>query len=63
MAGKRRGKGGKAIKQTAGKHEADYRHPEAQSPLRPDIGTQAQFRMRKPPVTYRYESSFAPALD
>jgi len=40
-----------------------YRHPEALSPLRPDVGTQAQFRKRKPPVSYRYDSSLSPALD
>ena len=40
-----------------------YRHPEADSPLRPEIGTQPQFRKKKPPATYRYDSSFAPALD
>jgi adenine-specific DNA-methyltransferase len=45
------------------KREADYRHPEAETPLRPDVGTQAQFRKKKPPVTYRYDSSLAPALD
>lgn len=31
--------------------------------LRPDVGTQAQFRKRKPPTTYRYDSSLLPALD
>ncbi len=40
-----------------------YRHREAESPLRPDVGTQAQFRKKKPPVTYRYDSSLSPALD
>ncbi|TDA67548.1 MAG: site-specific DNA-methyltransferase [Clostridia bacterium] len=40
-----------------------YRHPEAESLLRPDVGTQAQFKKRKPPVTYRYDSSLSPALD
>lgn len=30
-----------------------YRHPEADSPLRPEAGTQAQFKKKKPPVTYR----------
>jgi adenine-specific DNA-methyltransferase len=40
-----------------------YRHPSAESPLRPDVGTQAQFRKREPPATYRYDSSLAPALD
>jgi adenine-specific DNA-methyltransferase len=40
-----------------------YRHPEATSLLRPDVGTQAQFRKKKPPQTYRYDSSLSPALD
>jgi len=40
-----------------------YRHTEADSPLRPDVGTQAQFRKKKPPATYRYDSSLSPALD
>ena len=31
--------------------------------LRPDVGTQAQFRKKKPPKTYRYDSSLSPALD
>lgn len=41
----------------------NYRHPTAESPLRPEVGTQAQFRKKKPPVTYRYDSSLSPALD
>ena len=40
-----------------------YRHPEAESLLRPDVGTQAQFRKKKPPRAYRYDSSLAPALE
>ncbi len=40
-----------------------YRHSEADSPLRPDVGTQAQFRKKKPPATYQYDSSLSPALD
>ncbi len=39
-----------------------YRH-EDEVPLRPDVGTQAQFKKRKPPKTYRYDSSLSPALD
>lgn len=31
--------------------------------MRPEVGTQAQFRKRKPPVTYRYDSSLAPELN
>ena len=39
-----------------------YQHKEADSLLRPDIGTQAQFKKRKPPVTYQYDSSLSPTL-
>jgi|SRR5919109_615369 adenine-specific DNA-methyltransferase len=31
--------------------------------LRPDVGTQAQFRKKKSPREYRYDSSLSPALD
>ena len=40
-----------------------YKHPESESPMRPDVGVQAQFKKKKPPVTYRYDSSLSPALD
>lgn len=39
------------------------RHPEAESPLRPDVGTLSQFKKKKPSVTYRYDSLLSPALD
>ncbi|MCU0293611.1 MAG: site-specific DNA-methyltransferase [Thermoanaerobaculaceae bacterium] len=39
-----------------------YDHPTAESLLRPDVGTQAQFRKKRPPKTYRYDSSLSPAL-
>lgn len=31
--------------------------------LRPDVGTQAQFKQKKPPRAYTYDSSLSPALD
>jgi adenine-specific DNA-methyltransferase len=34
-----------------------YKHPDAKSPMRPDMGTQAQFKKKRPPKTYRYDSS------
>jgi adenine-specific DNA-methyltransferase len=40
-----------------------YTHPTETSPMRPDVGTQAQFRKKKAPKTYRYDSSLSPALD
>ncbi|MBI4388603.1 MAG: hypothetical protein HY580_00350, partial [Nitrospinae bacterium] len=41
----------------------EYRHPNAESPLRPDVGTQSQFRKKKPPAKYRYDSSLSPSLE
>ena len=40
-----------------------YTHPTQTSPMRPDVGTQPQFRKKKPPTTWRYDSSLSPALD
>jgi len=62
MAAKKTNKAARTTR-AASKREADYRHPEAETPLRPEVGTQAQFRKKKAPVTYRYDSSLAPALD
>ena len=45
------------------RHAESYKHPEAKSLMRPDVGTQAQFKKKKPPKTYRYDSSLSPALD
>lgn len=39
-----------------------YQHTTADSPMRPDVGTQAQFKKRKPPKTYRYDTSLDPEL-
>ncbi|MGI8907544.1 MAG: site-specific DNA-methyltransferase [Candidatus Sumerlaeaceae bacterium] len=40
-----------------------YAHPEADVALRPDVGTQAQFKKKKAPKTYRYDSSLSPELN
>ena len=40
-----------------------YQHPQADVAMRPDVGTQAQFRKKKPPATYRYDSSLSPSLE
>lgn len=45
------------------KRAEGYRHPEATALLRPDVGTQAQFRKKKKPAAYSYDSSLSPALD
>lgn len=50
-------------KATAGlRQTAEYRHKE-ETPARPDVGTQPQFKKRAAPRTWRYDSSLAPALD
>ena len=40
-----------------------YVHEESKVSLRPEIGTQAQFRKKKPPKTYKYDSSLSPELE
>jgi adenine-specific DNA-methyltransferase len=47
----------------APKEAKNYKHPDSDNPMRPDVGTQAQFRKKKPPKTYKYDSSLSPALD
>ncbi|HEX5443449.1 MAG TPA: hypothetical protein VFW87_06460 [Pirellulales bacterium] len=47
----------------AGAAAENYQHPESKVLLRPDVGTQPQFRKKKPPQKYRYDSSLSPALD
>lgn len=46
-----------------GQRTGSYTHPTATALMRPEIGTQAQFRKKKPSAHYRYESSLALALD
>ena len=41
----------------------NYDYSGSQHPLRPDIGVEPQFKKKKPPATYRYDSSLSPALD
>lgn len=53
----------KAKAPKASKTAAPYVHPEQQAAMRPDIGTQANFRKKKPPTNYRYDSSLSPVLD
>src|SRR6266496_4066766 len=51
-----------ASKSKGSRKAESYRHEE-EALLRPDVGTQAQFTKKKPPKTYRYDSSLSPALD
>lgn len=41
---------------------AEYRHKE-ETPARPDVGVQPQFKRRAAPKTWRYDSSLSPTLD
>src|SRR5712692_10418320 len=40
-----------------------YKHPESESLMRPEVGTQAQFKKKLPPQKYRYDDSLAPVLE
>ena len=56
-------KGNKPVKAPGGKVAEGYTRPDQTLLMRPEVGTQAQFRKKKPPQTYRYDSSLSPALD
>jgi adenine-specific DNA-methyltransferase len=51
----------KKVVGTTGDQTDQYRHSQ-QAVQRPDVGVQEQFTKRKPPKTYRYDSSLDPAL-
>src|ERR1019366_5984495 len=53
----------KKLKVPKTKPAKTYKHPEAESPMRPEVGTQAQFKKKLPPKKYRYDDSLSPALD
>ncbi len=59
MAKRRTSPKADAVRET---EATSYLHPEARSLLRPDVGTQAQFKKKQPPATYRYDSSLSPEL-
>src|SRR5216684_3756383 len=40
-----------------------YKHPESESPMRPEVGTQAHFKKKLPPKKYRYDDSLSPSLE
>src|SRR5262245_63259226 len=40
-----------------------YDHPTSDSPMRPEVGTQAQFKKKLPPKKYRYDDSLSPSLE
>src|SRR5712691_11234360 len=54
---------GSKKKKPTGKVAEGYKHPDQTLLMRPEVGTQAQFRKKRPPFTYRYDSSLSPTLD
>jgi adenine-specific DNA-methyltransferase len=56
-----RGRPSKAMPNKEIKAEG-YRHPEAESLSRPEAGTQDQFKKKKAPARYRYDSSISPEM-
>ncbi len=58
MANGKRGTG-KAKKPEA----KEYRHSEAESLMRPEIGTQTRFKKKLPPAKFRYDDSLAPVME
>src|SRR5688572_5072447 len=69
MTGKRTGKASTGKRGKRGSYPVEsrlpssYMHPEADSPMRPEVGTQSSFRKKKAPRTYKYDSSLSPALE
>src|SRR5213080_3359056 len=53
----------KVMKKAGGKTAESYLHQTDTVPMRPEIGTQANFRKKKAPRTYRYDSSLSPVLE
>lgn len=51
----------KRTKATSRNQATDYQHSQ-EATQRPDVGVQDQFQSRKPPKTYRFDSSLDPAL-
>jgi tetratricopeptide (TPR) repeat protein len=53
----------KSAPKPATKKAKNYKHPESESPMRPEVGTQAQFKKKLPAKKYRYDDSLSPALE
>jgi adenine-specific DNA-methyltransferase len=58
-----KGKKPKAAAAKGGDPAKSYKYPEAEALMRPDIGTQAQFKKKKEPKKYSYDSSLSPVLE
>jgi adenine-specific DNA-methyltransferase len=58
-----KGKRTKAAATANGKGAKNYSHPESYTLMRPDVGIQAQFKKKKEPKRYAYDSSISSHLD
>lgn len=55
--------GKRTSKSTKPKQAKSYGHPTSNHPMRSEVGTQSQFKKKKPPKIYRYNSSLSPELN
>ena len=53
----------RSVSRSESKSAKSYKHPESESPMRPEVGTQAQFKKKLPPKKYRYDDSLSPVLE
>lgn len=53
----------RGITRSITKPAKSYKHPESESPMRPEVGTQAQFKKKLLPKKYRYDDSLSPVLE
>src|SRR5216683_6714443 len=51
------------VPRPASKPAKPYKHPESESLMRPEVGTQPQFKKKLPPQKYRYDDSLSPVLE
>ena len=56
-------KGATRRKASTAKPAESYKHSEATSPMRPEVGTQTRFKKKLPPAKFRYDDSLAPAME
>lgn len=60
--GRVRVKNARKLKRNANSSQP-YKHVDSKNVMRPDVGTQAQFKKKKPPQKYRYDDSLSPSLE
>jgi adenine-specific DNA-methyltransferase len=53
----------KTVRSAGSAHSKNYKFPESTNVMRPEVGTQAQFRKHKPRKKYRYDDSLSPVME